>query len=52
MKKLKLLLGLSDNQMHSLVVFIGDCTFKTEIPANVTQGISYIIILSQKNSLC
>ncbi|MGY3887821.1 nuclease-related domain-containing protein [Aeromonas aquatica] len=32
---LKSLLGLADHQLHSVVYFIGDCTFKTPMPENV-----------------
>ena len=32
LKSLESLLGLNDQQVHSLVVFDGDSTFKTEIP--------------------
>ncbi len=32
---LKSLLGLADHQLHSIVYFIGDCTFKTPMPDNV-----------------
>ena len=35
MMTLKSLLGLSDNQLHSVIFFIGDCTFKTPMPQNV-----------------
>ncbi|MGE4391762.1 MAG: NERD domain-containing protein [Aeromonas sp.] len=35
MMTLKSLLGLSDNQLHSIIFFIGDCTFKTPMPDNV-----------------
>ncbi|UDL06109.1 nuclease-related domain-containing protein [Marinobacter sp. CA1] len=41
-KTLQSLLGLSDQQVHSLVVFVGDSTFKTEMPNNVTQGGGYL----------
>ncbi|MDC0663588.1 nuclease-related domain-containing protein [Marinobacter sp. SS21] len=41
-KTLQSLLGLGDQQVHSLVVFVGDSTFKTEMPGNVTQGGGYI----------
>ncbi|GAA3565795.1 nuclease-related domain-containing protein [Marinobacter xestospongiae] len=41
-KTLQSLLGLSDQQVHSLVVFVGDSTFKTEMPGNVTQGGGYL----------
>ena len=36
------LLGLGDQQVHSLVVFVGDSTFKTPMPPNVTQGGGYL----------
>lgn len=32
---LKSLLGLADHQLHSIVYFIGDCSFKTPMPENV-----------------
>jgi hypothetical protein len=41
-KTLQSLLGLDDEQVCSLVVFVGDSTFKTEMPENVTQGGGYI----------
>lgn len=41
-KTLQNLLGLGDEQVHSLVVFVGDSTFKTPMPANVTYGGGYI----------
>ncbi|MCX4074551.1 nuclease-related domain-containing protein [Aeromonas caviae] len=44
MMTLKSLLGLSDNQLHSVIFFIGDCTFKTPMPENVMRRglVSYI----------
>ncbi|MFM4730660.1 nuclease-related domain-containing protein [Aeromonas salmonicida] len=41
---LKTLLGLADHQLHSIVYFIGDCTFKTPMPDNVMRRglVSYI----------
>ena len=41
---LKSLLGLADHQLHSIVYFIGDCTFKTPMPENVMRRglVSYI----------
>ena len=39
---LKELLGLDDNQVHSVVVFIGDSQFKTQMPANVAYGGAYV----------
>jgi len=41
-KTLQSLLALHDEQVFSLVVFVGDSTFKTEMPKNVTQGGGYI----------
>ena len=32
---LKSLLGLADHQLHSIIYFIGDCTFKTPMPDHV-----------------
>lgn len=39
---LKKLLGLADRQIFSLVVFTGDCKFKTPMPDNVFKGGSYL----------
>ncbi len=41
-KTLQALLNLEDQQVHSVVVFIGDSTFKTPVPENVTFGMGYI----------
>ncbi|WP_421228788.1 NERD domain-containing protein [Aeromonas enteropelogenes] len=35
MMTLRSLLGLADHQLHSVIYFIGDCTFKTPMPDNV-----------------
>lgn len=45
---LRSLLGLNENQIHSLVVFIGDSTFKTEMPDNVTCGDGYSRYIKSK----
>jgi hypothetical protein len=37
-KTLQALLNLKANQLHSVVVFVGDSTFKTAMPDNVTQA--------------
>jgi restriction system protein len=44
MMTLKSLLGLADHQLHSIVYFIGDCSFKTPMPENVLRRglITYI----------
>ena len=34
------LLGLGPHQVHNVVVFVGDCTFKTPMPAEVVHGVS------------
>ena len=41
-KTLQQLLGLNDDQVHSVVVFVGDSRFKTDMPDNVTYGLGYI----------
>lgn len=41
-KTLQALLGLEENQIHSMIVFIGDSEFKTPMPDNVTFGMGYI----------
>jgi predicted RNA-binding Zn-ribbon protein involved in translation (DUF1610 family) len=47
-KSLESLLGLSDQQVHSLVVFVGDSIFKTEMPENVTYGRGYVQYIKSK----
>ena len=42
------MLGLSDSQIFSVVVFVGDSTFKTEMPENVTYGKGYIRYIKSK----
>ncbi|MEX1201581.1 MAG: topoisomerase DNA-binding C4 zinc finger domain-containing protein [Methylophaga sp.] len=37
--------------MHSVVVFIGDSTFKTEMPDNVTYGMGYIHHIQSKSEI-
>lgn len=37
-KTLETLLGLNEQQVHSVIVFVGDSTFKSEMPENVTYG--------------
>lgn len=50
-KTLQSLLELSDQQVHSLVVFVGDSTFKTKMPGNVTQGGGYIRFIKSHSEL-
>ena len=51
LKSLESLLGLNDQQVHSLVVFVGDSTFKTEMPENVTYGWGYVRYIKSKKLL-
>jgi len=48
MKILPCLLGLGDEQVFSLVVFVGDSTFKTPVPDNVTHGHGYICFIKSQ----
>ncbi len=41
-KTLQSLLKLKNNQIHSVVAFVGDCLFKTDMPENVTYGKEFI----------
>lgn len=47
-KVLESLLGLSEEQVFSLVVFVGNSTFKTEMPKNVTYGGGYLRFIKSK----
>jgi predicted RNA-binding Zn-ribbon protein involved in translation (DUF1610 family) len=47
-KTLEESLGLKDEQIHSLIVFVGDSTFKTEMPENVTHRWGYIRYVKSK----
>ena len=47
-KTLQNILCLKDNQLHSVVVFVGDSTFKTDMPENVTYGAGYIRYIKSK----
>ncbi len=47
-KTLESLLGLTDQQIHSVIVFVGDSTFKTKLPSNVTYGMGYVRYIKTK----
>src|SRR5690554_790481 len=47
-KTLQSLLALDDEQVFSMIVFVGDSTFKTEMPKNVTQGGGYIRVIKSQ----
>lgn len=49
-KTLESLLGLSDEQMHSLIVFVGNSEFKTKMPENVTYGGGFISFIKSKTT--
>jgi len=50
LKTLEALLAISDKQLYSVIVFVGESTFKTKMPENVTSGFGYIrYIKSKKN---
>ncbi|MGV8892286.1 MAG: NERD domain-containing protein [Burkholderiaceae bacterium] len=44
------LLGLESDVIHSLIVFVGDSTFKTPMPENVTKSGGYIRFIKSKIS--
>ncbi len=47
-KTLESLLALSEEQIFSVIVFVGDSTFKTDMPENVTHGKGYIRYIKSK----
>jgi len=47
-KTLEECLGMDDSHIFSLVVFVGDSTFKTQLPENVTKGGGYIRFIKSK----
>ena len=49
-KTLESLLGLNEQQVHSVIVFVGDSTFKTEMPENVTYGGGYARYIKSKKT--
>ncbi|EMF7448005.1 NERD domain-containing protein [Vibrio parahaemolyticus] len=50
-KALETLLGCSEEHLHSVIVFIGDSTFKTEMPPNVTYARGNIRYIQQFNDV-
>ncbi len=47
-KTLESFLELDDQQIHSVIVFVGKSIFKTEMPENVTYGRDYIRFIKSK----
>jgi restriction system protein len=50
-KTLESALGIDGSKIHSVVVFIGDSTFKTEMPDNVTSAGGYIRFIKSKKEI-
>lgn len=48
---LKSALELTDDQIHSVIVFVGDSTFKIDMPENVTKGQGYIRYIKSKSDV-
>ena len=51
LKTLQSLLELDDNQIHSVIVFVGNSTFKTNMPPNVTKGGGYLKFVESKTDV-
>ena len=49
-KTLESCLGLSEEKIFSLIVFVGDSTFKTNMPDNVTSAGGYIRFIKSKKT--
>ena len=47
-KALEALLGVSQEVIHSVIVFVGDSTFKTAMPSNVTHTIGLVAYIKSK----
>ena len=43
-------MGLTDQQIFSVIAFMGESTFKTEMPENVTSGGGYIRYIKSKTA--
>jgi restriction system protein len=46
------LIGLRQYKVHSVVVFIGDCVFKTEMPPGVVKGVSQLVEFIRLKDAC
>ncbi|MFO8024406.1 nuclease-related domain-containing protein [Thiohalophilus sp.] len=49
-KTLESLLDLDEQQVHSVIVFVGDSVFKTDMPENVTFGGGYARYIKSKKT--
>ena len=50
-KTLEALLGLEGEQVFSVIIFVGDSTFKTKMPENVVHGTGYVRFIKSKKQL-
>lgn len=50
-KTLQELLNLADDQLHSVVVFTGDCEIKTPMPDNIVKAVDYIDYIKSKKKI-
>ncbi|EMA2446692.1 NERD domain-containing protein [Vibrio fluvialis] len=50
-KALEALLDCTEDHLHPVIVFTGDCTFKTEMPSNVTYARGSIRYIQQFNEV-
>lgn len=48
-KTLESLLRIDEQHIFSVIVFVGDSTFKTKMPENVTYGAGYVRYIKSKN---
>lgn len=51
LKALESILKIPFGTFHSVVVFVGDCTFKTPMPPNVTYASGYVSYIKSKTQL-
>lgn len=51
-KALEMMLNLSPQKIHSVVVFVGGSKFKTKMPTNVTYAAGYISYIKSKTEVC
>lgn len=49
LKALETTLSVNAEHLHSVITFVGDSTFKTQMPANVTQGSKFIRYIKSFN---
>jgi hypothetical protein len=50
-KTLAAILGIDHNKLFSVVVFVGNSTFKTAMPPSITQGSGYIKFIKSKKDI-